>query len=171
MYGRTMPDLTHKRYTAHVRPQDRFVRLYDEDIGACSLFYFLIAAEKRVTWTATSDLKPTLLEFSYFQLLILSGFFFLPPSNGGDFFTMATGFPRYSLLEDHPLPRPPMISDPRISWRSSSVQDCIGMAQAGVASLAASTVKRVQRLLPGEAEMPADLYDLLMRFEARPIVM
>jgi hypothetical protein len=166
IFGRTVPDLDLPRYILRARRRDEILRLYDADIGSMTMFYFVLAVSTDFdTASLNSNLHIIAARFRRFQLLALSGFFYVPAISEADLIHPGTSMPRFDPVQD-----PVQVVPPR---PCSRVQEEIREAELLVPILAQATFERHARFAArhGDAsgERLATLQQLLSRYRANPL--
>lgn len=137
LFGRTTPDLSPDKYKLASRAKDRVIPLYEDDIEAATLFYFLLTCDPTFdAATIKTQTKITTAQFEHFQLICLSGLFFVPPVDGADFVHVSTSAPRYD-----PSDKPIYYGLPT---ETKHLQYWVGMAEAYIPMLAELFYARLQ---------------------------
>ena len=145
VFGKTVQDLVGKHYNLDAHKKDRIVRMYDDDLGSATLFYFLIVTEHDNYTIAATKLKPTIMTFKYFDIITLSGFIAAPPNSGSDSIHVGTSFPRFDPTQ------PPVRIDADVDFSSRSFQESIVWAEQLIPHLTELTINRMRKILePGE---------------------
>lgn len=169
LFGLTVQDMSDPKYTYMPRPKDRIIKLYDDETGNGTLFYFVMILATEGNFPARTKLHTSQIVFRYFTVVVLSGFFPIPAAKGSHAVHLSTSLPRLT-----PGSIPPNLQN--IDLASPTVQQAIDDAHALIPHLAQQLMKRWRAVVFDdgtrmEPELLDEIESFLPKFYKSPIVL
>ena len=138
LFGKTVQNLAPKKYLLMKNNNDKIIKLCQFDIGIMTMFYFIIITDiDYEIKNYNSKMNVKILQFSKFNLVVLSGFFPVPALPEADIMHLCTSIPRFD-----PNDAPLYLEPPNPSF---SFQYWLDFAESAVPKLADATLLRLQR--------------------------